>query len=153
MSETDIFTKSLLGLTLCLGLLRKHRQKEAWRSLHHWKDHKHLGSPTLRTTASEVMGPKGLGPGTALVTVSPTVFLEVESPKRESISKVQRVCSPILVPPPSLPTSRPHTRLPVVPPALLASASRHPQPQAPEADSGPSPLVPCSGEEPYHPSG
>lgn len=36
----------------------------------------------------------------------------------------------------------------MVPPALLASASWHPQPQAPEADSGPSPLVPCSGEDP-----
>lgn len=37
------------GSNLVLGLLRKHRQKEAWRSLHHWKDHKHLGSPTLQT--------------------------------------------------------------------------------------------------------
>lgn len=36
----------------------------------------------------------------------------------------------------------------MVPPALLASSSWHPQPQAPEADSGPSPLVLCSGEDP-----
>lgn len=33
-------------------------------------------------------------------------------------------------------------------PALLASSPWRPQPQAPEADSGPSPLVLCSGEDP-----
>ena len=67
---------------------------------------------------------------------------------KEPISKVQRVCSPFPFPPPSLPTSRAHTRLPMVPPALLVSTSWPPQPRAPGADSGPSPLGPRSSENP-----
>ena len=127
--------------------MRKHKQKETWRSLHHWKDHKHLGTPLCRHSL-RVMGPKGPEPWHSLgYRVTHCSSWKSSHPK-ESISKVQRVFSPFLFPPPCLPISRPHTRLPVVPPALLASSSWHPQPQAPEADSGPSPLVLCSGEDP-----
>lgn len=69
--QKQTFTKSPPGFNLVLGLLRKHRQKEAWRS---------SDTRTTSTWAAplcrhglRVMGPMGPEPCTALVTVSPTV--------------------------------------------------------------------------------